>query len=242
MAIAGALDSLERDTVNAFPAIFYLPSSTSAAVIYKIRTHYFGEGVAINTRDVFDNYTTLASDRHFYVSLEDTVRLQAAAPTDASAPVYVYYYTYASEFSLANILLAITHRFPPLLELLAHVGSSWVKKTIFGLEAEHHGVCHADELSLFFHMPGLSHVDRQHRDYAMSKRAVRLWADFVHGRELRLDGVKWEPVKTKPADADDKAGAAAVFKYLHIDSASSGMIVLPFRERLKFWRDLNLDE
>jgi len=105
----------------------------------KIRDFYFGKDTKIDTLDKLDNYTALLGDRHFFVGVAKAIELHAK-----EAPTYIYYYTYPGEFTLANILLSIKGKYPVMVEVLSHVVSSWVRKTIFGINPPRYGICHAD--------------------------------------------------------------------------------------------------
>jgi carboxylesterase type B len=102
----------------------------------KIRDFYFGKNFekTNNGIDKLDSYTALIGDRHFFVGVAEAIEFHAK-----EAPTYIYFYTYAGEFSLANILLAIRGRFPIIVELVSHFLSTWVKKTLFGINPPRYG-------------------------------------------------------------------------------------------------------
>ena len=60
--------------------------------------------------------------------------------------VYLYYFSYPREQSLANFILAMKGKYPVMLEIIYSVLSSWVKQNVFGITLPHHGVCHGKYL------------------------------------------------------------------------------------------------
>ena len=112
--------------------LYYEPNAETSQ---RIRDFYFGK----DHMDKFANHTALQGDRHFYVGVAKAIELHTK-----EAPAYIYYYTYPGEFTLSNILLAIRGKYPVMMELIGHFLSTWVKKTLFGINPPRYGICHAD--------------------------------------------------------------------------------------------------
>jgi carboxylesterase type B len=74
----------------------------------------------------------------------------------------------------------VTMKLPLCLDGVITTGVQAFKKHILGWEEKHWGVCHADEMALFFKMHQLlSVIGQKHPEYTFSKEMVRQWVHFA---------------------------------------------------------------
>jgi hypothetical protein len=110
----------------------------------------------------------------FNVPAHQSAKLQAEL-----SKVYLYYFSYKRDKGLANFILAAKGHYPVMLEILYSVVSSWVKRNVFGMTLPNYGVCHADDLVMFFPMPWDSEVRSGGGDYDISVEIIRLWTSLA---------------------------------------------------------------
>lgn len=88
-----------------------------------------------------------------------------------------------------------------------------------------------DELQLLFNWPLSAYITENHKDYTMSRKMVKLWADFANRRDvLKIDNVDWPVITSKPSEP---------LTYLNINTKSK-VINEPFTNRIEFWERLRL--
>jgi len=201
---------------------------------HKIRDFYFENKSDITTFDNLHSYAKMISDRGFFADIHHGAKLQAK-----SSPVYLYYYSYPGEWTVANLFMEVRGTLPRLMEagwaILSSCNSwlhNWINKTLLGRTLPNYGASHSDELALLFQMPWISDVFEDSRDYTMSLDVVKLWVSFAkqtEGMALQFRNATWNH-----ADL-----ANGTLLYLNID-AKPKMIDEPFTKRIKFWDSLNL--
>jgi carboxylesterase type B len=208
------------------PIIFYFDDHPNQwNISNKVRDYYLKNGKI--SLDSLEDTTNMFSDREFFEGTHDSAKMQSKV-----APVYLYYYKYRGKFGFGSLLLSTTGRsLPASLDAVISTTTTWFRSNVLRREKRHYGVCHADELPIFYNIPLLTReIFPGTEDYAFSQSVVKLWTTFAQrGKASSFRGVQWSQVK-----ADD-----APMQYLVLDDYPE-MINEPFTERLKFWKSLNL--
>jgi len=119
------------------PRLLYLQDSVDPEILQKINDFYFGG--TINPRPEFigdlRNMTNMFTDRFWNMGFHNGVRAQL----HHSNQLYLYYYTYAGEFTLTDVLVALKGESHPLIEIFGHLLSSWVQRVLFQEELPRFG-------------------------------------------------------------------------------------------------------
>lgn len=192
----------------------------------KIRNYYFGNVKSIATKDLVQNYTNLFSDRMFFVPLHNF-----ALEYRKHASLRLYFYTHKGQFSLARLLASSQKPYlPPLVNVILDMIVRWIKEHVLGFEIPHPGVCHADELPLFYDWLLGPAITEQSKDYAMSRTLIKTWTDFAHNdKTLTCNSVEWETVDPKSHN----------LFYMELNTEPK-MISEPFENRVQFWKSLGV--
>jgi len=140
----------------------------------QIRDFYFQDIKDVTTFDNLHRYTTMISDRGFFVDMHHCARLHAKF-----SPTFVYYYAYPGEWTVANLFMEVRGQLPRLMEVGWAVIYSWFNLSLLGRTLPNYGASHGDELAMFFNMPWISDISSESRDYQMSLDMVKLWASFA---------------------------------------------------------------
>jgi len=113
------------------------------AIAEKIRNFYFGDCTTQKCKESFTEnltrYTRMISDRGFFVDFHHGAQLHTSF-----TPVYLYYYSYPGEWSVANLFMEVRGTLPRLMEAGWAIISHWVKKSIFGGSLPHYGNSYLD--------------------------------------------------------------------------------------------------
>lgn len=120
------IESLRQDMNKFLPRLLYLEDNTNVSVISRLRDYYFLSTSKAESLSDFKNYTSMFTDRFWLMDLHKAVTYQTKL-----APVYLYYYTYQTEFTLTDIVLAMKGELHPLLELIGLTLKNMVRKYIF---------------------------------------------------------------------------------------------------------------
>ncbi|ODN00459.1 Venom carboxylesterase-6 [Orchesella cincta] len=203
----------------------------------KIRDFYFENKSDITTFDNLHSYAKMISDRGFFADIHHGAKLQAK-----SSPVYLYYYSYPGEWTVANLFMEVRGTLPRLMEagwaILSSCNSwlhNWINKTLLGRTLPNYGASHSDELALLFQMPWISDVFEDSRDYTMSLDLVKLWVSFAK----QMDGQHRMDLQFRNATWNLANFSNGTLIYLNID-AKPKMIEEPFTKRIEFWDSLHL--
>ena len=171
--ISGDLDSWKALAGNGL----YIEDVT-AEQSEAIKQHYFGNATCvadIGPDMFFQNITSLFSDRHFFSGFEKAVASHAS-----HSPVYVYYFNYIGEFSLADLLISLKGEAHVIYEMLSYTITTWFRKIVWGVIPESPGVCHAEDPLLLFNLfPPFTTIGQHNKDFKMSKALVKLWVTFA---------------------------------------------------------------
>lgn len=119
------IESLRQDMDKFLPRLLYLEDNTNATVLNRLRDYYHLSESKGETLEDFKNYTSMFTDRFWLVDLHKAVTYHTNL-----APVYLYFYTYQTEFSLTDFVLAMKGKHHPLLEILGMTIKNLVKKYI----------------------------------------------------------------------------------------------------------------
>lgn len=122
------------------PRLLYLPDSTSHEVLQKLKDFYIEDGLSFELTSFheFENITNMFSDRFWNVDFHNGINSLLKHSTPIS-PLYLYYYTYNSEFSLTDIVLALKGDFHPVAEVLGSKIRTWFSTTFLGEEVPRFG-------------------------------------------------------------------------------------------------------
>jgi len=161
-----------------------LPKRQRDDVSSKIRDFYLGNK-SVNMESLYE-LVDLFSDTSFNFGFEETAHLFA----NASVPLYLYLYNHHGEFGVNQGYFRVSLKLPLCLDGLISTLVQVVKKNVFKMEEKHWGVCHADEMAMFFKMHQLlSVIDPSHPEYSFSKEMVRQWVHFAKTgyEDIQLD-------------------------------------------------------
>lgn len=153
-----------------------LDVSTRAKVSSTIWDFYLGNKTI--GLDSLHEIVNLFSDASFFKPMEET-----ALELSKSLPLYLYQYNHRGEFGVAQGYFRLSMKLPLSLDGLIGTGIQMINKHVLGIQEKHWGVCHADEMALFFKMhPVLSRIHTGHEEYQFSRELVKSWTYFAkHG-------------------------------------------------------------
>lgn len=125
--------------------------------------------------DTIHDITDMFSDMSFNRAFEAVAHVHSAA-----APLYLYLYSHRGEFGIAQAYMRLSLKVPILLDGLLTEAFGLIKKYILNWPDPHYGVCHGDEMAMFFKMhPLLSTINPGSKDFNFSRSLVSLWASFA---------------------------------------------------------------
>lgn len=115
----------------------------NADAAQKIRKFYFENVSDVTTFDNLHNYAKMISDRGFFADIHHGARIQAQA---ALSPIYLYFYSYPGEWTVANLFMEVRGTLPRLMEagwaILSSCNSwlhNWINKTLLGRTLPNYG-------------------------------------------------------------------------------------------------------
>jgi len=88
----------------------------------------------MDSEEKFQNWTNIFTDAGFGAPTELGIRMQSQ-----HAPVYAYHYSYKGQFSLTDLLLAISKKYPVILEYLYYRVHKLLEEKLFGIPSHHYG-------------------------------------------------------------------------------------------------------
>lgn len=113
----------------------------------KIRNFYFENVSDVTTFDNLHHYARMISDRGFFADIHHGASLQAKS---ASSPIYLYFYSYPGEWTVANLFMEVRGTLPRLMEagwaILSSCNSwlhNWINKTLLGRTLPNYGKLHS---------------------------------------------------------------------------------------------------
>jgi hypothetical protein len=189
------LQALDKNWNDVAPKFFFYERNDTMSKL--VRKKYFGKSKKIGKPENLNKFTIMLSDRSFFWPTSEAAKLQSKV-----SPVYLYFYSHTTDFSLAHFVTLFRRRFHYIVEILLDLASAWVDKHIFGRRHHNYGLllyalkcniiqlsklfinfigcCHADEQFVQFNTPFSAEIfPKDGENYLMSKDFVKLWADFA---------------------------------------------------------------
>lgn len=123
--------ALNNDWNDAAPKILFLPRDDQKS--QKIRSHYFGKTKKISKKHK-NKLTNMVSDGVFFYPASESAKLQSKV-----APVYLYYYLHAGDFSLAHLVCLFRGDYHYIIEFLLDSIRKWININIVGQRHNYYG-------------------------------------------------------------------------------------------------------
>ncbi|CAG7822765.1 unnamed protein product [Allacma fusca] len=179
----------------------------------------------LNFRVNFSNLTDLMTDRLYLVATREAVEHHSK-----KAPVYVYHNKHHGEFSFTVFFGVGPDNV--MIQFAWKLISGWLGRKL-GIAKPVPGVCHGDDLFLFFKVPYME-IKHGSPDYEMSRSLINLWTQFAYDdTNMTFNGLPWKQV---PPTGSEK------LKYLTFGDSSNdhGIEEEEFTNRIEFWKSLNM--
>ncbi|CAL8073942.1 unnamed protein product [Orchesella dallaii] len=199
-------------------------------ISWKIKQYYFSQLAGKPIGDsAIANFTAMYSDRVYFLDSKRAAMLHAK-----HAPVYLYFYSYPGEVSFFRLFKAVMPSLgdimAPELKIAMDVTKDFIRKYLLRQPMKYLDIpCHADELILQFNTHRLIEINKNSRDYPVSKALVKSWADFAKSNfTLTYQNSQWPPVSLTDSDK---------LSYMHIN-INGHMIPEPFTESTRFWESM----
>lgn len=167
------VQAMNKDWNDVAPKILFYQRNDPLSE--KIRKKYFGKIRKI-TKKHQSKITNMVSDGVFFYPASESARMQSKV-----APVYLYYYLHAGDFSLAHVVCLFRGDYHYVIEMLLDSIKKWININVYGRRHHYYGACHGDEQFLQFNTPITADINPEEGGvhYKMSKDFVKLWADFA---------------------------------------------------------------
>jgi len=121
------IDKLDTDWENTAPVLLaYSEDPRKHEINNAVRKFYLGNDPVLSFLWNFQNFTDMLSDRLYFGATKEAALLHSK-----TSKVYMYYFTYPTEFSFSSIL-SFSGKLPPILEMMFSFATSWVQHKVFG--------------------------------------------------------------------------------------------------------------
>lgn len=100
----------------------------------RLKEFYLSNSSVIDPVESFHGISEIHAGRFFLVSTHHTAKYHAK-----HAPVYLYYYDYATEFGFLKLMHSLRGRYVPVIETGMEIAWHWIQK-IFGWEIHRRGM------------------------------------------------------------------------------------------------------
>ncbi|CAG7834559.1 unnamed protein product [Allacma fusca] len=226
------LASLNLNWTTHAPVLFgFEGNPAQEKIATEIRDYYLGPNSTISMKNLQDA-ANMFSDRAFFEDSHDVAVLQSRV-----SPVYSYYLSYKPKFGIANFLLSSSGTLPHGLDIVVGNTVQWISSNLLGRQKIHYGVCHTDELPLFYNLPAVTEIIPGSPDYFFSKSIVKLWVSFAKkGKPGSFGGVPWVAVHSTTV-----TNVTSNIQRIRLDQESE-LMDEPFLKRLNFWKSLQLND
>lgn len=167
---------LREDMAKFLPRLLYFEDDTNRTVLNQLREYYDLPDPKIESLDDFKNWTSLFTDRFWLTDIHRTLTLQAKL-----SPIFVYYFTYPTQFTFTEIVMALKGEYHPLVEIMGMTVKNLVRKYILGETLPSFGKWPRDSFTSGWYFKAKLYFCSQ-----LNKVEILIFKYFFHCRHLPL--------------------------------------------------------